>query len=98
MNCVALSAYLSLSKVLAHNLGFIMMDDPSQNLDSEHKQALATVIKSLLPAEQMIIGTEDAEFGGFLRNEMGMKDVTWFDLDWTPRDGTVLKPYGSAVA
>jgi DNA repair protein SbcC/Rad50 len=98
MNCVALSAYLSLTKILAHNLGFIMMDDPSQNLDSDHKKALANVIKELLPSEQLVIGTHDSEFDGFLRRDMGTSGVAWIDLEWTPRDGTVVKPYGSAAA
>jgi DNA repair protein SbcC/Rad50 len=98
MNCVALSAYLSLAKVLSHNLGFIMMDDPSQNLDSDHKEALATVVKGLLPSQQLVIGTHDSEFDGFLRRELGTAGVTWIGLEWTPRDGTIVKPYGSATA
>ena len=59
MNCVALSAYLSLSKVLNHNLGFMLLDDPSQNLDGEHKGALASILKDLLPSLQLVIGTHD---------------------------------------
>lgn len=98
MNCVALSAYLSLAKVLTHNLGFVMMDDPSQNLDSIHKKALARVIKGLLPSEQLVIGTHDSEFDGFLRAELGRDGMTWIDLEWTPREGTILKPYDSAAA
>jgi DNA repair exonuclease SbcCD ATPase subunit len=98
MNCVALSAYLSLAQVLSHNLGFVMMDDPSQNLDSTHKKALASVIKDLLPSEQLVIGTHDSEFDGLLRSELGAKGVMWFDLEWTPKEGTTLKPYGSVAA
>jgi DNA repair protein SbcC/Rad50 len=97
MNCVALSAYLSLAKVLSHNLGFVMMDDPSQNLDSPHKEALASVIKELLPSEQLVIGTHDSEFDGLLRTELGTRGVTWLDLEWTPREGTTLKSYGSVT-
>lgn len=92
MNCVALSVYLSLSKVLTHNLGFILLDDPSQNLDTEHKRALAGVLKELLPTTQLVIGTHDAEFDEFLRNSLGKHGVNWYDLTWAPRDGTSLKP------
>ena len=98
MNCVALSAYLSLAKVLSHHLGFMMMDDPSQNLDSEHKKALAAVIKELLPSVQVVIGTHDAEFDEFLRNELGKSGVAWFDLEWKPGEGTALRPYAATAS
>jgi exonuclease SbcC len=92
MNCVALSAYLSLAKVLSHNLGFILLDDPSQNLDAEHKKALARVIEGLLPSLQVVVGTHDAEFDGFLRSDLGRTEVSWYDLRWSPRDGTSVIP------
>jgi DNA repair protein SbcC/Rad50 len=92
MNCVALSAYLSLAKVLTHNLGFILLDDPSQNLDAEHKKALAGVIKGLFPSLQVVVGTHDAEFDEFLRSDLGREDVSWYDLNWNPRDGTSVIP------
>lgn len=91
MNCVALSAYLSLTRVLTHNLGFLLLDDPSQNLDTEHKRALANVLKELLPSTQLVIGTHDAEFDAFLRDALGKEGVTWYDLGWAPREGTSLK-------
>jgi exonuclease SbcC len=97
MNCVALSAYLSLSKVLNHNLGFMLLDDPSQNLDGEHKGALASILKDLLPSLQLVIGTHDAEFDTLLRNRLVKDGVFWYDLSWTPRGGTSLKPVGAAA-
>ena len=96
MNCVALSTYLSLSRVLAHNLGFMVLDDPSQNLDTEHKKALASVLKDLLPFTQLVVGTHDAEFDGFLRDSLGNEGVSWYNLTWVPREGTSLKPLGGA--
>ncbi|EQD41213.1 purine NTPase, partial [mine drainage metagenome] len=95
MNCVALSTYLSLSKVLTHNLGFMILDDPSQNLDTDHKRALASALKDLLPLTQLVIGTHDSEFDGFLRDSLGKEGVAWYDLTWTPREGTSLKPMPS---
>jgi DNA repair exonuclease SbcCD ATPase subunit len=61
MNCVALSVYLALTSQLKHNLGFIILDDPSQNLDTEHKQALVSILSRLAPQLQVIVGTQDAE-------------------------------------
>lgn len=98
MNCVALSVYLSLAKVLPHNLGFVMLDDPSQNLDAEHKKALASVLKDLMPGTQLVVGTHDAEFDALLRHQLGTDGVAWFDLGWVPKDGTVVKPSAAASA
>ncbi len=92
MNCVALSVYLSLAQVLSHNIGFIMLDDPSQNLDADHKSALASVLKDLLPSSQLVVGTHDAEFDGYLKTVFGNQGVSWYDLRWAPKDGTTLKP------
>jgi DNA repair protein SbcC/Rad50 len=91
MNCVALSVYLSLAQVLSHNLGFVMLDDPSQNLDADHKSALASVLRDLLPSSQLVVGTHDAEFDGYLKSALGNQGVSWYDLRWAPRDGTTLK-------
>ena len=96
MNCVALSAYLSLSNVLTHNLGFMLLDDPSQNLDGEHKRALASILKDLLPSLQLVIGTHDAEFDALLRSGLGKEGVSWYDLAWSAREGSSLKPVSSA--
>jgi DNA repair exonuclease SbcCD ATPase subunit len=97
MNCVALSAYLSLSKVLNHNLGFMLLDDPSQNLDGEHKVALAAELRRLEPGLQLVIGTHDAEFDQSLRKQLGESGVSWFDLSWTPKDGTSVKSPGRST-
>ena len=40
MNCVALSVYLALATCLEHNLGFVILDDPSQNLDTKNTRGL----------------------------------------------------------
>ena len=97
MNCVALSAYLSLSNVLNHNLGFMLLDDPSQNLDGEHKEALASILKDLLPSLQLVIGTHDVEFDTLLRSRLGKEGISWYDLTWTAREGTSLKPVGAVA-
>lgn len=91
MNSVALSVYLSLAGVLNHNLGFMLLDDPSQNLDGEHKEALASILKDLLPSLQLVIGTHDTEFDKLLRKHLNREGVSWYDLAWTARDGTSLK-------
>ena len=97
MNCVALSAYLSLAGVLNHNLGFMLLDDPSQNLDGEHKEALASILTDLLPSLQLVVGTHDTEFDKLLRKHLGKEGVSWYDLAWTAREGTSLKLVGAVA-
>jgi DNA repair protein SbcC/Rad50 len=91
MNCVGLSIYLSLAKVLGHNLGFVMLDDPSQNLDGEHKHELATALGQLASGRQLVVATHDGEFDGFLRKSLGKEGVKWYDLSWSPKEGTSLQ-------
>jgi len=88
MNCVALSIYLGLAGVLAHNLGFIILDDPSQNLDSSHKSALAGVLGSLLSSVQVLVSTQDVELERSLRERFGNEGVVTYRLAWVPREGT----------
>jgi recombinational DNA repair ATPase RecF/Sec-independent protein translocase protein TatA len=71
MNCVALSVYLALTSQLKHNLGFIILDDPSQNLDTEHKYALVNILSRLAPTLQVVVGTQDSEL-----DEMFDRSVT----------------------
>lgn len=62
MNCTALSIFLSLSLMLDRNVKFIILDDPSQSLDTEHKKALVKVLGEASLGSQLIIATQDAEF------------------------------------
>lgn len=71
MNCVALAIYLALTKVLPVSLGFMMLDDPSQNLDPAHKKALAGVLKDVLSCRQVIVATQDSELISLMKSEIG---------------------------
>lgn len=70
MNCVALAIYLALSKTLTHKLGFLILDDPSQNLDTEHKRALVKILNKMLSHHQLIISTQDTELQNFIKSEL----------------------------
>ena len=61
MNCAALAIFFALSKLASHNLGFLILDDPSQNLDSEHKAALSEVLREVAKEKQLFIATQDEE-------------------------------------
>lgn len=69
MNCVALSVFFALTKDLPVKLGFLVLDDPSQNLDSEHKSALADILASISNERQIFISTQDEEFKDILQSK-----------------------------
>lgn len=95
MNCVALSVYLALREVLTHNLGFVILDDPSQNLDTEHKEALAELLAELKPSTQLLIASQDEEFQRLLLAKLDGKGTKAYDLAWNPRKGASLTPRGA---
>ena len=66
MNCVALSVFFALTRTLPMKLGFIILDDPSQNLDHDHKMALAEIISSISSERQVLISTQDDVFQSIL--------------------------------
>ena len=74
MNCVALAIYLSMSASLAHNLKFLIMDDPSQTLDQGNKASLADKFKEIGKSTQLIISTQDSEFQKLLTSKIAKRD------------------------
>jgi DNA repair exonuclease SbcCD ATPase subunit len=62
MNCVAISIFLALSNLAEHNLGFIMLDDPTQSLDEKRKLAFANTIKKVAEERQVVIASQDDLF------------------------------------
>ena len=69
MNCVALSVFFALTKSLPVKLGFLLLDDPSQNLDSEHKDALVNLLGLISKDRQIFISTQDEEFKKILQSK-----------------------------
>jgi DNA repair exonuclease SbcCD ATPase subunit len=88
MNCAALSVYLALASGLEHNLGFVLLDDPSQSLDVEHKRALARLLSQTSGDLQLLIATQDEEFGEMLCRQWPGDAATAYNLAWSARSGT----------
>uniref|UniRef100_A0A7V3KNF3 Rad50/SbcC-type AAA domain-containing protein n=1 Tax=candidate division WOR-3 bacterium TaxID=2052148 RepID=A0A7V3KNF3_UNCW3 len=61
MNCAALSIFLSLSSMLERRPKFLILDDPSQSLDADHKKSLVKVLEDVSLGNQVIIATQDRE-------------------------------------
>lgn len=61
MNSAALSIFLALSAMLNRKIEFVILDDPSQNLDIEHKKFLIKVLGEVALKNQLIVATQDTE-------------------------------------
>lgn len=70
MNCVALSIYLALSRILPHKLGFLILDDPSQSLDVNHQHALVELLKTVNHNHQIIVSTHDEQFKKLVTSQL----------------------------
>ena len=90
MNCVALSVYLALATQLQHNIGFVILDDPSQNLDTEHKQALVGILSRLAPQLQVLVGTQDSELDELIGSATAEESLDRKCLSWSPSAGCAV--------
>ena len=70
MNAVALSIFLSMSIKLQSNLGLILLDDPTQSMDPEHKEALSRLLNEIFDQRQILVATQDAEFEECMKKSM----------------------------
>ena len=61
MNIVALSIFLSNNTKMAGNFALVVMDDPAQSMDEEHKNALVSTMFELSAKKQIILATQDLE-------------------------------------
>ncbi len=82
MNSFAMSVLITNNLSQTTNLSLLMMDDPTQSMDSQHKDALAKLILEISDTRQIIIATSDDEFLKCLQNTD--KDIKNIELkDWS---------------
>ena len=86
LNSFAISIMVANSKKAGLNYSIIMMDDPSQSMDEQHKQYLAELINDLIKDKQLIIATSDIGFKSKLEEECRENLQTIELKDWV-RDG-----------
>lgn len=60
-NVTALSLFLAMAGATTSRLGILVLDDPSQSLDTEHKKALAKILADESKVKQVILATQDEE-------------------------------------
>ena len=99
INCAALSIFLALASIpqISHQLGFVILDDPSQSLDAASKRNLCAVLSNLSDSQQVVLATADGE----LRAEalrMTKKKICYVVKNWTPSGGPVIDRQEDAAA
>ncbi|MGB2678362.1 MAG: AAA family ATPase [Candidatus Acidiferrum sp.] len=99
INCAALSIFLALagSCQISHRLGIVILDDPSQSLDSNSKKSLASVLATLCDSRQVIVATADAELRDEIRN-IPKNKISYLVKDWTQAGGPILEAEATSTA
>jgi DNA repair exonuclease SbcCD ATPase subunit len=89
LNSLALSIFLGLSKTSgdSHPLGFILLDDPSQSLDSYEKARLVEILNELTELKNLIISTMDSELQQLLKDSITKVKTIYKFSDWKPESG-----------
>lgn len=93
LNALALSIFLAMacSQGTNQSFGFIMMDDPSQSLGSNHKENLVNVLNEVLEQRMIILSSMDKELQDLI-NSRFMKEKTIYNFDdWTPASGPTIR-------
>jgi len=87
-NCAAIAIFLAVNQHLSKDLETILLDDPSQSMDSDHKQRLASTLAS--SPRQVVVVTEDPEMLQFLRNTFDKPAI--YELSpWTTEGSNIAK-------
>lgn len=89
MNCAALSIFLALGGSPEREGGpaFLILDDPSQSLDSEQKRKLASLIDRVAADRQVLLATMDEELLEALKGGVSKAKRVYRFGEWDPVKG-----------
>ncbi len=89
LNSLALSIFLGLIKASgdSHPLGFILMDDSSQSLDSQQKARLVEIFNELSDIKNITVSTMDTELQQLLKDNITKVKTIYKFSDWAPDSG-----------
>jgi DNA repair exonuclease SbcCD ATPase subunit len=92
LNALALAIFLGLAASTndSGTFGFVLMDDPSQSLDSEHKKQLVQVLNEVAGRKQLVISTMDRELRDCLVAELTKTKTEYVFEAWTPDEGPTI--------
>jgi DNA repair exonuclease SbcCD ATPase subunit len=72
-------------------LGVLILDDPGQSLDSDHKKALAVMLADEANERQIIVATQDEEMRSLIDGAIPRTRLKSIAFDgWTPQTGPKL--------
>ncbi len=91
LNETAIILLLAMANTAKHKLDFIILDDPSQSLDSKGKENLAKLLAKVAESKQLIICTMDTEFAECIKNSFPAGKFYLFE-EYTER-GPVVKAW-----
>ncbi|MBY0528467.1 MAG: AAA family ATPase [Gemmataceae bacterium] len=88
LNALALAIFLGLASASADSdLGFVMLDDPSQSLGSEHKKQLVKVLDDVAQNKRLLLATMDREFRTLLADHLQKAKTEYAFGEWGPETG-----------
>jgi len=92
-NCAGLSIFLGLgvAQELSHDLGFIILDDPSQSLDSSHKENLVSILNSIPDDKQILISTSESDLSSLILTNVVRKKKHYNFEPWSDIRGAQPK-------
>jgi DNA repair protein SbcC/Rad50 len=93
LNALALAIFLGLASAAKASsvFQFLMLDDPSQSLDSEHKRQLALLLNRVALHKRLIVATMDAEFHGYLTACLTKATRLYRFEKWSPDEGPFIR-------
>jgi len=62
INATALAIFFAVNQKLAENFPLIILDDPTQNMDQAHQEALAQTLAALAKKRQILIASHNEQF------------------------------------
>jgi DNA repair exonuclease SbcCD ATPase subunit len=89
LNALALAIFLGLATAAKEgsSFRFLMLDDPSQSLGSEHKKQLARLLDHVARHKRLIVATMDSEFHDCLNDEFTKAKTEYRFGNWAPNEG-----------
>lgn len=80
MNCTALSVFLGLAEqdAYSHRADFLIIDDPSQNLDPERIEKLAEKLAEIAGKKQLIVASQEPSFQKVITQKLNSKQKQTF--------------------
>jgi len=93
LNAMALAIFLGMACADGTNqmCGFIMLDDPSQSLGSEHKGRLVGVLDEVVNKRMVILSSMDKELQNLVLSKISKAKTKYVFSEWSPKEGPNVK-------